>query len=267
MGVIIESFFHVVIPVTVLCMLVLRGMFDDAHTEVGYEYYAEQENPDWGFIKLPEWLKMPANSIVNVGYCIVGIHWLYSISKHQGRNFGNREKYMYFVFSWQAVFYGIVQYQRIATQSHRWAILDQWLTFPFFAWVTVWGSYITEGWNTRKTVVTMSLSVVIYLLNLLHPRGFDLALGVLIISAVLSVVRVHQKHNVKDNIFVFLYAVLSCAGFVGLKLSDHYLAQYKIFQYLTGHFWSKVCDILQIHFVCRFFYNVDTQKQSIHKTE
>jgi hypothetical protein len=43
--------------------------------------------------------------------------------------------------------YGPIQLLRILTQLHRFAVLDQWFTLPFFMWVFVWGNYLTSGWN------------------------------------------------------------------------------------------------------------------------
>lgn len=68
-------------------------------------------------------------------------------------------------------------------------------------------------------------------------------------------------------VFPFAMAIMCCAGFVFLKvcaafpcitnvvqLGDHYLATHAaIFKLLSGHFWSKMCDFLQIHWVLVFF--------------
>ncbi|XP_002738391.1 transmembrane protein 187-like [Saccoglossus kowalevskii] len=256
MELLLKSFVSVFVGAGILYILVWCGYFDAATTEDGYKYYAEMENPDWGFIQFPKWLKMPANSVVNAGYTILGFIWIYIARVDSTKCLTQMDKYMFYIFSWKAVVYGPAQYARIATQAHRWAILDQWYTFPFFAWVTVWGQYVLHGWNSFRTAVVMLLSCSSYILTLVHHRGFEVALGIHILFAVDTAVKVHLKHPVKSNIIVIICAVLSCAGFVCLKLLDIYLAQYKPFQYLTGHFWSKVCDTLQIHFVCKFFHNI-----------
>jgi len=48
-------------------------------------------------------------------------------------------------------------------------------------------------------------------------------------------------------------ALTCCVLFVSLKLYDHSLAEWSVFRTLTGHFWSKVADILQMHFIMHFF--------------
>ncbi|XP_070558888.1 transmembrane protein 187-like [Ptychodera flava] len=265
MNLVIQSLLHVLIPVIVLTVLVFKGLFDSAHTEVGYEHYAEEANPDWGFVRFPSWLKMPGNTIVNVGYCIVGLTWIYHIIKEKQIN--ERGRYMYYIFCWQAIMYGGVQYARISTQLHQWAILDQWFTLPFFAWVPVWSGYLMQGWNGPMTFLTMLMSILSYLPHTLYHRGFEIALGIHIVFAVVSAVRIHRMYPVQANLTVFVCAVVCCSGFVFLKLADHYLASFLLFRYLTGHFWSKVCDFLQIHFVCQFFFNIDKSLRSIRKEE
>ena len=65
---------------------------------------------------------------------------------------------------------------------------------------------------------------------------------------VLKGVRVHRVYGDPRSQRHLLLALVSCSGFVGLKLLDHWLARYALFQCVTGHFWSKVCDVLQFHF-------------------
>jgi hypothetical protein len=61
----------------------------------------------------------------------------------------------------------------------------------------------------------------------------------------------------------FFLAALFCAGFVLLKVYDHKVASFGgAFERFTGHFWSKMCDAAQLHFVLCFFRRVAQRASS-----
>jgi len=104
-----------------------------------------------------------------------------------------------------------------------------------------------------------------YFLMLLHTYGFEFSLIFHIIFAIISSLHILTT-SFRIVWLSFTSAVLCCFGFVFLKVYDHEFTC-SIFSWtLSGHFWSKLCDALQIHFVAEFFwqymmYNAEVRKQ------
>nr|DBA21596.1 TPA: hypothetical protein GDO54_018206 [Pyxicephalus adspersus] len=227
------------------------GVLDTVTTELGHNHYAEKPSP-----ALPVFLSMPFNSLVNIGYIFLGIYWLVQDEKTTGIK-PQTGSYLKNVFSWMALAYGPVQWVRISTQTHRSAVLDQWFTLPIFAWAIIWCNSILRNWNKQQFLLIECLSLSSYFLSRFYPQGFELALAVHILGAVVSGVKLQNRYGDSSSKKFLIFAVISCLGFVGLKLLDHWLAQYVLFQSLTGHFWSKICDILQFHYAFCFLLHLD----------
>ncbi|KAM9476645.1 transmembrane protein 187 [Clarias gariepinus] len=228
---------HVLLAFLLCIALANTDIFDNVLVDMSYDHYAEKTAD-----QLPAFLAMPFNCLVNVGYIIVGVYWL-------SRKMDNpRAAYTKDVFAWMALAYGPVQWTRLATLRRAPCVLDQWFTLPIFAWVPVWCRVITHGWSTRYALAVELCSVASYALALLHERGFEVALGAHIAVALLQAAGAQRAFGDSASRRYFIQAALFCAGFVLLKLLDHELAKYRLFQTLTGHFWSKVCDILQFHY-------------------
>lgn len=252
----IKPLTHVAIPYC-LCIAVARqGLLDGVVTELGHEYYAEKTVP-W----LPWFLSMPFNSIINLGYIILGAYWLTRRNITAGGKENPELFYLRNVFAWMALAYGPVQWIRIVTQTHHSAVLDQWFTLPIFAWVLVWSQYICEGWSTTYTIKTEAISILSYLFTLFHSQGFEIALGFHILFVITKGIQLQYRYGDTISINYFAFAVLFCTGFVALKLTDHWLAQSFIFQRLTGHFWSKVCDVLQFHYTFKLLIYFSNAKR------
>uniref|UniRef100_A0A8C6WUA4 Transmembrane protein 187 n=1 Tax=Neogobius melanostomus TaxID=47308 RepID=A0A8C6WUA4_9GOBI len=83
---------------------------------------------------------------------------------------------------------------------------------------------------------------------LMLELGFEAALCCHVLFAVYKGVQVQLRLGNHRTFRYLILAVLSCAGFVVLKLLDHWLAQFWVSRRVTGHFWSKVCDVLQFHY-------------------
>jgi len=151
----------------------------------------------------------------------------------------------------------LVQSARILTQTHRSAILDQWYTLPIFAWGTAWCLHKINGWNGVVTLAIEAFAVASYGAALRWKHGFEVALGIQIALIVYCALKVYRKFSSKEASWAFAKAIVCCAGFVGLKLLDHRLGAWSPcpFAYLSGHFWSKIADFMQIHYVCVFFRN------------
>ncbi|XP_018416217.1 PREDICTED: transmembrane protein 187 [Nanorana parkeri] len=249
-----SSFWHVAGGFTLCLVTVCIGVFDTVTTELGFSHYAEKPSS-----ALPVFLSMPFNSLVNLGYVFLGIYWLVRDEKTLGVKHGTG-RYLKNIFSWMALAYGPVQWLRISTQNHRLAVLDQWFTLPIFAWAIIWCNSILGNWSRQRFLLIECLSLISYGLSIFHRQGFELALSVHILWAVISGVRLQNRHGNSSSKKYLIFALISCLGFVGLKLLDHWLARYFLFQTLTGHFWSKVCDILQFHYAFCFLLHLDRHR-------
>ncbi|XP_060108697.1 transmembrane protein 187 [Heteronotia binoei] len=235
---------HVAAGLAVCSAAVASGAFDCVHTEVGYEYYAEPTVPG-----LPAVVAMPANCLVNVAYVLLGWRWLSSSGGRRGR-----ARYFQEVFALMALFYGPLQWLRLWIQSHRAAVLDQWLTLPIFTWAAVWCHFLEHGWQPGTFLAMEAASLASYGMALLHPQGFELALAGHIVVVLWKVFRAQRLLGDATSAGVMALGIASCLGFVGLKLWDQELARWALFRRLTGHFWSKICDVLQFH--CAFLFCV-----------
>ncbi|KAF7212996.1 transmembrane protein 187 [Nothobranchius furzeri] len=234
---------HVSVPFLFCVLLANTSLFSHVHVDLTYDHYAEQR-VDY----LPAFLAMPFNCLVNVGYFFLGLYWLFWCRSVRETE---RGRYLRQVFALMAVLYSPVQWTRLATLRRAPAVLDQWFTLPIFAWVPVWIDFIERGpfkWHATHAVVLELCSILSYGLALAHERGFEVALGFYVALALYKGGRVQLTHGNGHTAGYLLLATLSCTGFVVLKLLDHWLARFWLFQRLTGHFWSKVCDVLQFHF-------------------
>ncbi|XP_023253010.1 transmembrane protein 187 [Seriola lalandi dorsalis] len=249
-----SALLHVSLPVALCVALANTSLFDEVEVDLSYEHYAERRVES-----LPVFLAMPCNCLVNLAYVYVGLSWLLW---DRGDKETAQSRYMRQVFAFMALFYAPVQWTRLAVLRRAPAVLDQWFTLPIFAWVPVWIGFIDRGparWRASHAAAFELCSLLSYGLALVHERGFEVALGCHVVIAVYKGVRLQLEQGDGHTRRYLLLAMLSCAGFVALKLLDHWLARYRLFQRLTGHFWSKVCDVLQFHF-CFWFLTALTQR-------
>ncbi|KAM4662883.1 transmembrane protein 187 [Discoglossus pictus] len=245
---------HVAAAFSLCLALVSTGILDAASTELGHSHYAEIPVP-W----LPSFLAMPCNSLINIGYIVLGIYWLRLDDKVIGIE-DQRGHYLKNVFSWMALAYGPVQWVRIWTQMHWAAVLDQWFTLPIFAWAFIWCNSILNNWTTQHFLVVEALSLSSYFLCVLFRYGFEIALALHIFLSSASGLKLQFSCGDTSSKKYLVLALTSCLGFVSLKLLDHWLAEFLIFQRLTGHFWSKICDILQFHYAFCFLSHLDKHR-------
>ncbi|XP_035515644.1 transmembrane protein 187 [Morone saxatilis] len=249
-----SALLHVSAPFVLCVALANTSLFDGVEVDLSYDHYAEQR-----IDYLPGFLAMPCNCLVNLAYIYIGLYWLLW---RGGIGETEESRYMREVFAFMAVLYAPVQWTRLAVLRRAPAVLDQWFTLPIFAWVPAWICFVERGpakWRASDAAALELLSLLSYGLALAHERGFEGALGCHVALAVYKGVRVQRERGDGRTRGYLLLAVLSCAGFVLLKLLDHWLARYRLFQRLTGHFWSKVCDVLQFHFSFCFLTSL-TQK-------
>ena len=270
----VHASFPVILGGAIVCFVVFQGHFDsNLGVSTGAEEYAEKPDPLIYGQSLIDDVKFPANAVVNVLYTVIGTYWVMQAllidyrlpekastttwrpSKKLLRRFSS-DAFMAAVFGWMGVLYGPVQFLRISTQSHDWAVLDQWFTLPFFSWAFCWILYCLKPSLSKWWFLPIELvSLASYGLTFLSPLAFDAALGVHILTAVSGGIHLIRKNPERKLWTPFLRALCCCVGFVVLKLGDHWLAEtHRFFTVLSGHFWSKICDALQIHFVCAMFF-------------
>lgn len=255
---VLQSFVSVAIPLAVMVLTAHSGLFDSIEVETGYDHYAEPADSKLGPIPFPSFIKMPANALVNIGYLLVALYWgvYIFISNNKLASIQNMDAYLMYVLVWMMFLYGPIQFARIVTQNREWAILDQWVTLPIFAWVMVTCKTLLTDWQPRVAVLTMMASIMSYNLVFTMEQGFDVALLPHIVYAVSSSWNLCTKYTPPGYKRDFGAAVLMCAGFVALKVADFHLAQFGAFQEFTGHFWSKICDALQAHFALKVLFKV-----------
>ncbi|KAM7133942.1 transmembrane protein 187 [Macrochelys suwanniensis] len=219
-----------------LCLAVVAaGALDSVAVEVGYGHYAEPPVP-W----LPPALAMPCNSLVNLGYMALGWRWFPRAGHGPSR-------YLQATFALLALAYGPVQWARLWTQRPRAAVLDQWVTLPIFAWAGLWFHSLVRGWQAGRAALAVGASLLSYGLALAHARGFELALATHVAGVAAAAWRAQRRRGDAASAWTAAAGFAACLGFVLLKLGDAGLARWAPFRRLSGHFWSKVCDVLQFH--------------------
>ena len=251
--VILTAFACVATPAIIIAYIVTCGYFSDVNTDLGYDHYAELPCQ---LLWLPTWIKMPFNTVVNAGYVAVGLYWVMWIMIRHGDGWiRTRDAFMFHIFGAMAIIYAPIQFTRIITMEHKAAVLDQWFTLPIFAWVPIWSLYLLQGWDTQTAVVIELASCLSYCLSLITSVGFEVALGVHIISSIYFGVKLYRRYKTNGSYCAMVNAICCCVGFVVLKLLDHHLVHLNsIFTVLSGHFWSKIADFMQIHYVFLFFW-------------
>ncbi|XP_060587216.1 transmembrane protein 187-like [Ruditapes philippinarum] len=258
-GIMVKSLLLVLSVTGLMSYVVYIGCLDGATAEIGVQHYAERVHISMkGF--LPRWIKMPFNSVVNLGYVFVGAAWCAATTIALTENtIRKSDALLFYIFNVAACCYGPIQTLRIVTQLKGFAILDQWYTLPFFMLVFLWGMNTVSRWSTVWNVTFIAASIGSYFLSLYDKHGFEISLGVHICFAIGGAVLAWKKVPQAKCRNSFIGALLSCAGFVVLKLLDLELVKYhEIFKYISGHLISKLCDIGQVHFVNMFCFTVST---------
>jgi hypothetical protein len=233
----------------------LRFISDRITVNGGPEEYSEYYDEN-------SFLKMPFNAMVNIGYVIIGIYWLIRIKSIKSK-YSSYSKGM----SILAIIYGPLQFGRIVTQNRWMGIIDQWITLPFFMLGVLWAldmnghikSYSSKCWLMATSVISY------WILAPFHPSGFEIALGLHLILVIyaLADTYLHMKTSPNPLFYPLLLFSTSCFLFVVPKLYDHELARMSqtMFGTLTGHFWSKIGDFMQIHYGQLFFYTAEQDKK------
>lgn len=255
--VMLKCLLAVLILTAVMSYVVYRDCFPGVKVDLGTEHYAEVTLPALKQ-QLPKWVKMPFNTAINIGYVLLGAAWAgFASAAFADKRIRETDTIFFYVFNFLSCCYGPIQLLRILTQLYGFAVLDQWYTLPIFMWVLVWGLYFDKGWSQSRALGLGILSTASYTLTLYHSEGFEICLGIHIILAIYGAVIAWWKFPSSKVGPAFIGASVSCSGFVILKLLDFELVKYhRIFQYVSGHFLSKIADIFQIHFVNKYFLKI-----------
>ncbi|KAK3102753.1 hypothetical protein FSP39_013667 [Pinctada imbricata] len=256
--------FTIVAMVTLIMSVVTYiGTFDHVTTELGSDHYAEK-CPEFLSKFVPESFTMPMNTLVNIGYIMVGAYYSAVASvRSKQQVFSAQDCFMFYLFNFGAAFYGVIQTLRILTQMHKFAVMDQWYTLPLFNFVFIWSKSLTANPQPTQSALIMALSLTSYCLAVWTEIGFEIALAFHIFVAVIGGVTAYRKFPATSAPRTFFGALLSCVGFVVFKLLDLELPKYhSLFTFISGHFISKIADILQIYYV-----NVYFEALTLHKNK
>ncbi|KAK3780735.1 hypothetical protein RRG08_050700 [Elysia crispata] len=252
----------VAVPFSAMFTTVLSGLFDKVELELGLQHYAEMP---W----FPLFNIMPLNTVINLGYIGLGLFWcgFANTAMEQGM-FKGRDCLLFYIFNIMASCYGCVQLLRILSHHVVWAVLDQWCTLPFFAFVLVWSLHLIYGWSSSRAFLILMASIMSYGITLFCSIGFEITLGIHMFCAVAGGILAYKKYPAAETLSTLYQALFSCSGFVFLKLFDHRLVQVStLFKFISGHFLSKICDIYQIHLVNNFFLDLTLEKAATNSVE
>ena len=240
----------------IVCYTIARSNFSrSVHVEVGFHHYAEMVDPT-------SLLKMPFNSLVNIGYIAMGIYWFIKI---RYLSLSKDIAYYFDMFSLMSIAYGPIQFLRIVTQDRLFAILDQWFTLPMFAWVCLFGIFATsQKQNITLESFILLISVTSYGFAFITQYGFEITFGLHTICTVVVGIQCQYISGSWKSFKPLMFVVICFLGFILLKVYDLDIRQkHWIFKRISGHFLSKICDILQIHFAAEFFLEI-LVKRKIH---
>ena len=199
---------------------------------------------------------MPANALVNLAYLLVAAYWARALSRLTPDDPRWPGRRWFAAMALLGGVYGPIQFMRTVTQARGWAVLDQWVTLPFFALVIAWNVALRDAPGARTAArngAILAVSIASYGLVLVSPEGFVIALAAHLALAIgTSIVTLREGRF--TNVAAFAGAFACCAAFVVLKEADFALARSSVlFTRLTGHFWSKLGDAGQLHFALCFF--------------
>jgi hypothetical protein len=223
------------------------SLLDAISVPSGPSAYAEPFDPHSA-------LKMPANALVNAAYLLVAAFWIFWALRRTPDDPHHRVRLRFLAFALLGAAYGPIQFWRIVTQDPLPAVLDQWITLPFFGAFIAWALELLRPASRPaiRAALILAASIASYALAFALPDGFVLALSVHLAAAVaLGVALLKRAPQMLWPPFVA--ALACCAAFVVLKEADFALAAYAPFQRLTGHFWSKLGDAGQFFFALELF--------------
>ncbi len=205
----------------------------------------------------------------------VGLYWL--VRRCNTRSQYNSYSY---TLSMMCIVYTFLSFARTVTQERIYALIDQWMTLPFFGVPIIWGWRVLGRIQSRFVVVLLlTFSCTAYFMFApFHRKGFEVAILIHITMAFAALVEALMLGRSYASMFctsnpLVIPAIkwLACLfGFVFLKVYDHELATIEVqgmkpFQTLTGHFWHKIADFMQLYAAQAFLDSLERVKAGINK--
>jgi hypothetical protein len=234
------------------------------HSRQGPQYFAEKWDDSTFY-------KMPLNALVNLGYFFVALYWLLQRSRVVPL-YSRVHRWIFDIFIVMTLVYGPIQFFRTISLNKWWIVVDQWVTLPFFALCIAWNSTRNQEqnkWIAPETTlwIVIILSILSYPLTPFIPHGYEIVLGTHILICLVGCIRTCRDCGWQWSLTSrLLLALLSCLAFLFLKLYDLELAKYWVFRRVTGHFWSKVGDFMQIFWIMDYFHVYAVLYARIHST-
>lgn len=227
--------------------LTAPSLLDRIPLELGPAAYAEPFAAD-------TFLKMPWNAVVNGLYLVVCAFWLLRLAKVGSDPLIAPWRGWFTAMALLGGIYGPIQFTRIVTQAPLSAVLDQWVTLPFFALVIAWNLELSHGRSPARTAALVLGSFASYGAVFLLADGFVAMLTLHLIGAVATSIATLRAGRLQA-LRPFMGALIGTIAFVVLKEGDLWLGRTlpSLFGTLTGHFWSKWGDAAQLHFALAFF--------------
>lgn len=205
-------------------------------------------------------LRYPVTALANIAYVMVCLYWLWWLKQPAGHR--PKGEFLEF-FELKAVLCGMyapVQFMRTVTQAPRWAAMDQCVTLTMFA-LPAYALLCALGYlrmSFRGCVVALALSAFSYLTALFHPLGYKPVLLLHMLVTVSLCILAAARRPKNEIVLRLAVAFLCFAGFVAFSLLDKELVPLheKLGLHrlrLSGQFWSRLCDAMQIHHFLAFF--------------
>ena len=250
------------VAVSMAALVYSTTIFDKIKIDTGPDEYAEIP---WQI--MPWYCSMPLNTLINFGYTAVGLYWL--LRRYQP----NSDSIYLLIFAWMTIIYSVIQSCRIATQRHIFGVLDQWYTLHMISWILNWALSLqldNSKWSLNKSIIAECLLCLSYpVLAGIYSRGFEVVIGVHFILVCSAIIRLHliqqEKNDPSHRAYLICIALLCCTGFIAFDLLELYLASLwpSIFTVCSGHFLSRLCDILQIHFTMTLLSMIEGYKYKV----
>lgn len=264
----------VTVGYAVLCVLDLWGLFDEYDVEAGFETFGEF--PSVYARRLPSYIKMPFNTLVNILYLLCGCYWLRRTNMEEEKEAETRrlrgpllmplaDAYYFRVYGWMCMYYSITQLLSVIRPHRRVLCMLKLCRLILLSWLVVWSIHILE-WVRYSTALCIGgplISLLNFTILVSDPHGYERAQAAHFAAVVVLVGYMQAVYGDTGHSFVCLaLMVLFGLAFWILLRSDMDLATEGpyIFRIITGYFWSRVCEVAVMHLVAHFMLTILVNK-------
>ncbi|XP_064475940.1 transmembrane protein 187-like [Ornithodoros turicata] len=261
---------NVTVGYAIICTLAAWGIFDDYDVEVDFEMFGEY--PSVFAHRLPPFIKMPFNTLVNALYVVCGFFWLRKIrleeetdSKEGPVLMPLEEAYYFRVYGWVCIYYSAFQLMTVLRPHYRVVYVLHLSRLVMLSWLIVWSVHLLD-WARSSVVLCIGgplLSLMNFMLLLGDPNGYNRVLVTHLgiastLVAYMQAVYGDVSHSLTSLGLVLL---LSVAFWITLK-TDLMLAQTWPMpcRVLTGYFWSRVCEVALVYLMAQFMFAILVNK-------